>query len=398
MAAVRVILKSIGALALAAGGCSFDPGGSVIPDQIPGAGDESVELDCTEWAPAPELVDPCQLGRPSRSLSLFRDGDYLYDTDTSELLAPDGESLGALPSVELEQTHVGMRVLFVDSVEIGPNATLRAEGSRMLVLAAWNEIDIHGAIDVSSRLDRDGAGANSGCGQVGSRNGQPSDPVDKGPGGGAGGSLYALGGAGAVGASDGGDPDGGAPASLFVSALPEIHPGCLGGSGGTGTLTDDAGESGSGGGAVYLAARKTISVDGVINAGGAGGRTGKNWGGGGGGGSGGTIGLSATSIYVSGAIVAHGGGGAGAASHDMPGADGQDAFNSVDRPASGGTVNHDHAGVGGAGGFCDTPAESGTADEDSGGGGGGSVGNVTLAGHAVSQLAPGARVTGHQCQ
>lgn len=399
MAANKVTLASIIMLATWVG-CAFDPSGPDAEnrgDELPNG--ETVDMfDCSEWTPGPQLVDPCRLGEPIGTLALFANGEYIYDTDASTLTSPD-QTVAVLDSVHIDQGAIGLDALLLTSIEVGRDATLRAVGSRALVLASTGNAKLAGTLDVSSGDYGDGAGANAGCLQAVSRNGASSDPANKGASGGAGGTLFDPGAAGAIGAGDGGSPVGGIATGNFAAAVTSIHPGCGGGDGGLGTTATDFGSAGSGGGAILLAAFGRLTIEGSIEAGGAGGAAATNWGGGGGGGSGGFIGVVGDEVLVAGALRAHGGGGAAAASHDIAGTAGEDARSAGASAALGGLGGHEHAGRGGAGATCDQLAEAGEAvvDGDAGGGGGGGLGDVVLIAQTTLQTTPGAYITGADC-
>jgi hypothetical protein len=189
------------------------------------------------------------------------------------------------------------------SIEIAAAATLRAVGKRPLVLAAARSISVLGTIDVSSVLGKPaGAGADpQRC----------TSPIV--PGGGAGGAGGSFGGTGGTGGASGAG-NAGAPAPPPVATVTEIRGGCAGGRGGASSLQQIPG---TGGGAVYLAAKEQIVVDGRINASGAGGAGGTtamlSGTGGAGGGAGGLIGLDAPAITGGGTLFANGGGAGGGA-------------------------------------------------------------------------------------
>lgn len=244
------------------------------------------------------------------------------------------------------------------------NATLRATGTRPLVLLASNSIIVNQLIDVGShRLPAESLGA--GADPVACLAGAPPGTN----GGGAGGSFAGSGGMG--GAADG---PGGVPASAATPFAP-LRGGCRGQDGnGTGK-----GTGGHGGGAVYLVAGSRIDITGPgINAAGEGGTGGAVVSGvpsgGGAGGSGGMIGLDAPTITCTGLLLASGGGG------------GQGSGTSAT-----GSTGLDPTGVNAAGGG--TPAMRGSAC--GGNGGDGSSGLAAGAGaSAGAPVCPGAGAGG----
>jgi hypothetical protein len=260
-------------------------------------------------------------------------------------------------------------------------ATLRAFGSRSLVLIASETIEITetGLVDVGSHR---GATHELGAGA------DPQDPQACAPGqlpdrgGGAGGSFVGRGGKG--GASDlFPDERGGTPGAAR-NAIAQLRGGCAGQAGaGTNGARPPGGH---GGGAVLLIAVKGISVaeGGAINAageGGAGGFASPTSAGGGGGGAGGMIVLDAQDITSSGLILASSGGGGGGGSTDSPGAPGADP--STPDPAVGGAEGQTDGGRGGNGSTSGTTAGGGDGANGGtltggghGGGGGGGTGIV----------------------
>jgi hypothetical protein len=182
-------------------------------------------------------------------------------------------------AVVAQQLGPELCVLAGSKIEI--SGALTATGTRPLVLFSSGDLTVTGSVDVSSNAGRIGAGGNdSSC--IAGGGGQSSAA---GAGGGAGGSFGTPGGNGGKGAS--GAVPGGGPA--VASGIPSVvRGGCAGAVGGTGTSAADT--PGAGGGAVYLLAGATLSIDGTINASGAGGGRGRlSKGGGSGGGSGGMI-------------------------------------------------------------------------------------------------------------
>jgi hypothetical protein len=264
---------------------------------------------------------------------------------------------------------------------------LTAYGKYPLVLIASNEIVIQDALSVASATAGMfvGAGANAaGCPIV-----PPPVSSDVGSGGGAGGSFGARGGSGGAGAAG---QTAGAISALTGGAPTTLRGGCSGGPGGG--LT--ANPPGVGGGAVYLAAGKRISIAGKIDASGGGGYGGAAPNGGGsGGGSGGMIALWAPMIDFTGILVANGGGGGGGAVDDLDGGTGGDTI-SFDVAASGGLGARtggcgEGAGCGGIGGVTGADAQDGGDDVSTvGGGGGGGGGSV-----GVILVVSGQRLTGN---
>jgi len=246
-------------------------------------------------------------------------------------------------------------VVFAEAIQV---VNLRATGARPLLLSATTTIHVTGELDVSSKRNeaRGAGGPYMGCGF-------PASPAtDQGA---AGGSFQGRGGAGG----------GVAGAQGPIGATPQtptfIRGGCNGGIGSNNNVAQPS----AGGGAVYLIAGGTITIDGRINASGAGGQAGI--GGGNGGGSGGLIGLDGAQVMIGGQVFANGGGGASGYVLSMS----EHGANPTapDAPALGGT-NPSDGGSGGRGGYLgDNDGAPGVGVTGKhGGGGGGGVGWVFL--------------------
>jgi hypothetical protein len=247
------------------------------------------------------------------------------------------------------------------AIYIGATYTLRAYGSRPLVLISAGTFQVDGRIDVSSNsgtADERGAGGSpSSCAS-------PSNALLK--GGGAGGSFGTSGGGGG-----GGDGQhfGGAPAPAIPS-LTSVRGGCGGGRGEGGNTP-----AGIGGGAVYLITPGVLVIEGGINASGGGGPGGAARGGGSGGGAGGLIGIDASNLVGGGYLLADGGGGGCGGDSIMSGTAGEVALHQ--RPPMG---CRDSAVSGGDGAFGETTATAGGdgVSQEGGGGGGGGAGIIAL--------------------
>jgi hypothetical protein len=265
------------------------------------------------------------------------------------------------------------------------NATLRAKGTKPLVLIASDSITVNQLIDVGSHRTTPefiGAGADPAMCMVGTLpNGARS--------GGAGGSFVGKGGIGGDGANSGGT---GGLAASATSNVTELRGGC---SGQTGT-GNGKGAGGHGGGAIYLIAGNRIDITGPgINAAGEGGDSGKggpaatpNASGAGGGGSGGMIGFNAPTITCTSLLLANGGAGGEGSGVTIDGDPGADPLTTA--AAIGGTGNSAIGGDGGngssglaAGAGANGSNGSSSAGNDGGGGGGGG-GAGLIKGPAVS--------------
>jgi hypothetical protein len=260
------------------------------------------------------------------------------------------------------------------------NGTIvRVIGTKPVVFATTGEMLIAGTIEVSSRGNAVGPGANpSAC-----TGGTPATEGNS-SGGGFGGSF---GGRGANGESADGGGGGIAPAA--VGTVVTLRGGCAGGAGGPIGGTRAAG--GAGGGALALLTRTSILLPGTLNASGAGGRVGELVRqGSGGGGSGGMIVLDALSIDASGGnIFANGGGGGEGNDLVNVGVAGLETFSpSVPAAGGSGTSSGGDGGAGSLGGAGGIPPMNASSSNAGGGGGGGGAGvirsSVVLTGANVS--------------
>lgn len=352
--------------------CRFVPG-AFPPDD--GAADDGATIDapeCDAWNA--QHFEPCQLASPSACLDLELAGSYVYDSDTRTLTDPSGAVIAHTSTDMTDSVLVS-----VDCLRVGVSSTLRAIGTRPLIVASWSTIEITGLVDVSSSTSGAGAGANaSACAlaQVGE-----NDPG--GAGGGGGGAFQGAGGKGGDGDSNqNAGNDGIALGGLGASAasLPvSVRGGCPGANGGEGT-PGVHGDGGAGGGAIQLTARIGIRVDGTIHAGGQGGIGKVTDAGGGGGGSGGYIGLDAPTIDLrDGVLAANGGAGSGGGDDSNLGVAGEDG-RVVAIAALGGIGGLPGGTDGGDGGYGGTlDGELVTAfNTGAGGGGGGGAGYILL--------------------
>jgi len=232
-------------------------------------------------------------------------------------------------------------------ITIAAGTTIRAYGSRPLVLLSTTTVDLAGTLDASSTSIATAA--------------HPTGPgVFPNPAC-AVGTVSADGNSGGFGGSFGGKGGNGymldsavLPTAGLAIAFPPLRAGCPGGAGSTTTSNTTAGAGGNGGGAVAIIA-SSIALSGTINASGAGGLGGPaEKAGGGGGGSGGMIVLDASTITVSGATYAlyanGGGGGQGGASSSGglgvgPGQNGGESPG----PLTGGSGGNDSLRAGGIG-------------------------------------------------
>ena len=354
----------------------------VVPDDDgpdAGAAVDGNAFDCTTFDG--RHFRGCDLPAPSEALALSLTGTYLYNTDTGSITPPSG-SVAAPASIAIG----GNRVISVESLSIGANAKLRVVGTLPLVVASWSTISVAtgATIDVSSTATEAGAGANPpGCTQRAAAPGTSNG--DGGAGGGGGG----FGAAGGNGGNSGNSPVriGGA-GGIAIGQAPLLAGGCAGANGGNGRTLGGIG--GNGGGAIQLTAKDSITIAGIIHAGGAGGAGGSGGdadsaAGGGGGGSGGMIGLESTAITIqSGAILAANGGGGGGGSENALAGPGGDATANANAATRG--ARQGDGGNGGAGSTTAAGVVGQSSALEGGGGGGGGAGVIVFA--TVNGAAP----------
>lgn len=260
------------------------------------------------------------------------------------------------------------------SIQIAQFATLTVSGGRVLALVADTGVSVDGVLDISAN------GRTNGPGGGGVISGAKADFSTGGGGagfmtaGGAGGSMDADGGGG-VGGGSATDP------SLLTVLVGGTRPANSGGPFSDGT----AFSGGAGGAATLIACRGSVSIHGIVDAGGGGGQGGSDHlqGGqieftaGAGGGSGGNVVLQGVAIVVTGQVFANGGGGgAGNSMNDGAGQNGADGTLSATNSAPGGPPVGSE-GAGGAGGRQGAPPGIGRKPAgfpSTPGGGGGSVG------------------------
>lgn len=301
------------------------------------------------------------------------------NTDTSSLCAAE-------PYVDAGSKYCIVRGL---AITVPAGSTVRAVGSRPLVLVAKGTLEVHGAIDVSSAHAGflpavRGAGANASACQAFMR---VPESKSVGGGGGAGASFAGRGGGGGDGNNDGQYAGGGLTQISPLSRPQVLQGGCRGQNGGGAAdhaSGGPAGTGGDGGGALYLASKVAVVVTGKVLANGAGGGGGGAQAGGGGGGSGGFIVLDAPDIKrgETSVLAANGGGGGQGGRFNDPdaiaGGGGEDGTGG--QAAQGGNVEA-AAGRGASGSYGGArDGMTGSASPEAGGGGGGAAGFLVVYG------------------
>ena len=336
---------------------------------------------------------------PASAETLGTDDLQLGDItiDTTQLAIPNLPSGVTVDQVAQDPGGPELMVIHARDVQIAAGATVRIVGSRPLVILA-RRITVDGTLDASADLDTPGGGGygpamGTGAGGAGTHNG-----IDHDSGGGGGGFGTAAGAGGAAGTMAGCASGATATAGLAGIAvgsdvLAVLEGGSGGASGAMGTCTTSNG--GAGGGAVQLSAYETLTITGVIAAGGGGGLGGvfcntNDAGAGSGGGAGGAIYLDAPMVMHGGLLAANGGGGGGGGCG--PGGSGTPGGNgSADMTAAaGGQIGGSCGAPGGAGAVGGTAPEPGVDNlcDGNGGGGGGAVGRIVA--HAQMVLGSGA--------
>lgn len=284
-------------------------------------------------------------------------------------------------------------VIAGSSITVASGMTLRAHGSKPLVLLATTTFDLEGTIDVSSKHGDSQVGA--GAKPQGSC---LATTAAMGHSGGYGGSFGGAGGMGGTPMLTTGEA-GGVPAPAITSSPTDLRGGCPGGDG-AGNV-GAAGTGGSGGGAVAIIAVTSIHLNGQINASGAGGigGTGNGSGGGaGGGGAGGMIVLDAPLIDAGTGpnvwLFANGGsggqGGTGTGNGSGAGDDGMESPDPTTQAPPGANPNRSggHGGGGSAGTVKDGDPAAVAVNMGDGGGGGGGAGFIRSMATAGAVFAP----------
>jgi len=368
-------------------GCGFSTGGGgavAIDSQVPGDAGPDATLIASDAALDGSQCFGTGFGRtciaqlPSQPRT-FGDPQINTDTGCTEVIG-------------------GLCVITATNVDVPTGASVRALGSRPLVVVATGTITIAGTIGASSLASSPASGAGSSTSGCATPAAATNDAG--GAAGGAGGSFGGTGGSGGNGdLNDTGLPTG--PATGQGAAAPvtptTIRAGCSGGAGGTGVGQGGAG--GRGGGAIYFIAGTSITVaaTGRVYAVGEGGRGANNLGGGGGAGSGGLLAFDAPMITLAGNVIANGGGGGEGAGlgGNVNGDAGSDGVANGAR-ASGGVSGTNGGNGGDSSGGGSPDGNNGEAVNEGGGGGGGGAGFIYIKGTYApsgSTISPSPSVT-----
>ncbi len=347
---------------------------------------------CTQFTPSngAQWTDLATVADGTGDLNVTE--DILISTDTggittrlnATVIRNTGE--GVMDGYRFRIISGQVSLLAFDDLTIALGAKVRVTGSHALIILARNTITIVGEIDANGGRNADPtqAGPGGGPGAVGA---SPAGGCGFGPngnfnagnqdaGGGAGGSFGGKGGAG-------GDNLGGNAANVCTDLLKVKLQG--GSGGGRGGNPNDSGNGGGGGGAIQFTAGVSLSVSGLLHAGGAGGQSSLIQGGGGGAGAGGgflfeapTVNILATAI-----IVTNGGGGGDGKVVTSNGETGRPDLNVAAK-----------AGNGGDGGAGASAAQDGSGNQNAGsGGGGGSIGKIEIQCVNPNPITSGAKVS-----
>jgi hypothetical protein len=215
-------------------GCGNDP------PMLDPAADGPPLARCTLWTYEPHEFVPCDVPEDTQDLVLAGlEQSFTLDGDTGDLFFGPSELIATLPRASRD----GRSIVSVRRFEVALDSSLSVIGTQPVVIAAWEDIAIHGSIVTSPTV------TSSAC--------VPPTP-GTGCSGGGGGGFAGIGGTGGDSLTDPGGAGGGSiPLPAHLSA------GC------SGAVSSDAIEAGLGGGAVALVARTSLLLDGAIVAEGA---------------------------------------------------------------------------------------------------------------------------------
>ncbi len=277
-----------------------------------GAGGAGVALSIAYASPC--LEGFCQLATL---------GDWTAPAGTT-IFDTDWGTYGGIPGGVIFD---GKMYFYFDNFVVPAGATVRGIGSRPLVIAAADTVQILGNLNVDGSnatptapscqtMTLSPGGAGGADGGVGVLNSPGAGSAGEGPGGGGGGpqGTAGAGGAGFGGAGGGGGGGNGTPGAggpAYGNLLAALEGGSGGGGAGTQFSGCDAASGGGGGGALLLMAGNTLTIAaaGVVSANGGNGALSDT--GGSGGGGGGAVVLRAPAIGHAGLVRANGGSGGG---------------------------------------------------------------------------------------
>ena len=267
-----------GWLLLALAACSFRHGAAATADgpdyaRLDGSGGSGSDADASPYCYGTAPFTVCLAGAPAGSPSL---SGTVHTGSASDTMCEDGGYEKVMVGSVLACAVTGA------NLTIDGGSILRGEGTLPLVVVASGSLVIDGTVEVSSDTSgRVGAGADPAVCTSLSTSGSSNGGCG---GGGAGGSFGTQGGDGGQGNSI--QSTVGTARAADPGPVDTLRGGCPGAPGGSGGGTP--GGQRSGGGAVYLVAAGSMTIDGAVDASGAGGEGARpSKAGGGGGGSGG---------------------------------------------------------------------------------------------------------------
>jgi hypothetical protein len=393
-------------------GCKFSPpsggpidGGDAMPDVLPDVPDAAPDV-CLMWDP--EHFDPCVVGGPQDPPTFSAGASpYTYDTTTAGGILKDknGATIATSDVVITQPDNSEVALWNLSGLTLPAGIVINIVGSKPLIIASWDTLVVDGTLDAGSytaEIDATagidstvqlGAGASSADCTILAGGPGGNGVATGGSGGGGGAGFRGAGGTGGIGDAGSGNIAGGTPGQQLNPLV--IRAGCAGGASGTAgggavippATSTSLANPGSGGGALVLAVRNSITINdtGRVLAGGGGGAGSPEGSacGGGGGGSGGYLGLDAPTITITalGVVAANGGGGGGGSGFDDEGAQGENGLANNARALGGAAVPTpgcgERGGRGGSGAAINNNGETNmVADNCGGGGGGGGAGHA----------------------
>lgn len=311
-----------------------------------------------------------------------------YDEDWNELSVIRAEGLGLVDGINFATMTQpgdapGLGIFSFERFTLPPGIEFRGldeDNGIALVILSCLDVNIQGVLLANGDWYISGSYIYYYNGPGG---GMSDSGIEAGGGGTEGGSYYSGGGGGGGFGGRGGDGGssvaGGGGNTYGNDTLVPLYGGSGGGSGAIDMIGND-GPGGPGGGGLQISTPATITVSGVIEAGGCGGLRGESGTGGGGGGSGGSVLLEAHTITINaGAMIAANGGAGGSSgmisSNGHMGESGQPSLLAAVGGANVGSGSCDGANGSSA---TDINGQSLSCSEYNGGGGGGGAGRIRL--------------------